>query len=159
VLAAAGGVNLISGAGLLDYLLTQSLEKLLLDHEACGLALRLARGIDEDEGDIVALLGELAAAGSLLGHPHTRANWRRELTVPSALVDRATYGDWEQAGGRWAHERAAEEVARRLAAPPSAPLPAAVAGELAAIVAAEGRRWGAETLPALAPVAAAGERS
>lgn len=149
VLAAAGGVNLVSGAGLLDYLLTQSLEKLLLDHEACGLALRLARGIGRAEGDTVALLGELVAAGSLLGHPHTRAHWRRELTVPSALIDRATWGDWEKAGGRWAHERASEEVARRLAAPSSEPLPVAVAGELAAIVAAEGRRWGAETLPAL----------
>jgi trimethylamine--corrinoid protein Co-methyltransferase len=154
VLAAAGGVNLVSGAGLLDYLLTQSLEKLLLDHEACGLALRLARGIERQEGDVVALLGELVGAGSLLGHPHTRANWRRELSVPSALIDRATYGDWEKAGGRWAHERAADEVARRLAGPPPEPLPAAVADELAAIVAAEGRRWGADTLPGLAPRAA-----
>jgi trimethylamine--corrinoid protein Co-methyltransferase len=158
VLAAAGGVNLVSGAGLLDYLLTQSLEKLLLDHEACGLALRLARGIEREDADVVGLLGELVARGSLLGHPHTRANWRRELTVPSALIDRATYGDWEAAGGRWAHERAADEVARRLATPGSDPLPDAVAAELAAIVAAEGRRWGAERLPELAPRAADGAR-
>jgi len=158
VLAAAGGVNLVSGAGLLDYLLTQSLEKLLLDHEACGLALRLARGIEREDADVVGLLGELVARGSLLGHPHTRANWRRELTVPSALIDRATYGDWQKAGGRWAHERAADEVARRLATPGSDPLPDAVAAELAAIVAAEGRRWGAERLPELAPRAADGAR-
>ena len=157
VLAAAAGVNLVSGAGLLDYLLTQSLEKLLLDHEACGLALRLARGIGREQGDVVVLLGELAAAGSLLGHPHTRAHWREELSVPSALIDRATWGDWQRAGGRWAHERAAEEVARRLADARFEPLPAAVAAELAGIAAAEGRRWGAASLPDPAPHAARGE--
>jgi len=155
VLAAAGGVNLVSGAGLLDYLLTQSLEKLLLDHDACGLALRLARGIERHPADVVALLGELAAKGSLLGHPHTRARWRAELTVPSPLVDRATCGDWEKAGGLWAHERAAAEVPRRLAARPDEPLPAEVAAELARIVAAEGRRWGADRLPDLAGAGAA----
>lgn len=150
VLAAAGGVNLVSGAGLLDYLLTQSLEKLLLDHDACGLALRLARGIERHPVDTVALLGELAAAGSLLGHPHTRARWRAELTVPSPLVDRATCGDWEKAGGLWAHERAAAELPRRLAARPAEPLPAEVAAELERIVTAEGRRFGASALPELA---------
>ncbi len=155
VLAAAGGVNLVSGAGLLDYLLTQSLEKLLLDHDACGLALRLARGIERHPVDTVALLGELVAAGSLLGHPHTRARWRTELTIPSPLVDRATCGDWEKAGGLWAHERAAAEVPRRLAAPPADPLPEEVAAELVDIVAAEGRRWGADSLPELLPAGAA----
>ena len=151
LLAAAGGVNLVSGAGLLDYLLTQSLEKLLLDHDACGLALRLARGIERHPGDPVALLGELVAKGSLLGHAHTRAHWRQELTVPSASIDRATYGDWEKSGALWAHQRAAVEVPRRLAARSAEPLPAPLAAELGAIIAAEGRRWGAETLPALTP--------
>lgn len=149
LLAAAGGVNLVSGSGLLDYLLTQSLEKLLLDHDACGAALRLVRGIASHPVDTVALIGDLVAKGSLLGHAHTRAHWRQELTVPSVSIDRATYGDWEKAGALWAHERAAGEVARRLAAYRATPLAAETAAELAAIVGAEGRRWGAESLPAL----------
>ncbi len=151
LLAAAGGVNLVSGAGLLDYLLTQSLEKLLLDHDACGLALRLVRGIGRHPVDTVALIGDLVAKGSLLGHPHTRAHWRQELTVPSPSIDRATYGDWEKSGGLWAHERAAGEVARRLAGRRAAPLGVEVAAELAAIIGAEGRRFGAAALPALPP--------
>ncbi len=45
LLGALAGIDLVSGPGLLDYLLSQSLEKLLLDHEACRAALRCARGL------------------------------------------------------------------------------------------------------------------
>lgn len=46
VLAALAGIDLVAGPGILDYILARSPEKLLLDHEACGMALRLARGIE-----------------------------------------------------------------------------------------------------------------
>lgn len=124
LLGALAGINVISGAGMLDFLLTQSLEKLLLDHEACGMALRAARGIQEDGSDSLALISEVVRLGELLSHEHTRRNWRRELAVASRAIDRASYGDWEKAGGARADERAAGEVERILrdpAIPPLAP--------------------------------------
>lgn len=146
-LAALAGVNLVSGPGLLDYLLTQSLEKLLLDHEACGQALRLTRGLERREGGGLPLFAELARAGQLLGHAHTRRHWRAELGLASVLIDRESWGDWQAAGARDAAARAAEEVARRLALPAPEPLPEDVARELDAILAAEAVRHGVQLPP------------
>jgi len=148
LLGALGGIDLVSGPGLLDFLLTQSLEKLLLDHEACGVALRLQRGVESHADDVASLLGELVGAREMLSHPHTRRHWRRELSIPSPLVDRASYGDWEAAGARDAFERAREEVGRRLAAPP-APLSGDPAEALDAILAADAERSGVGPLPLL----------
>ena len=92
--------------------------------------------------------GTLVAAGQLLAHPHTRRHWREELSVPSSLVDRDSYGDWVAAGARTALERAAGEVERRLATA-APPLDSDLAAELAGIVAAEARRFGVQRLPAV----------
>ena len=138
---------MISGPGMLDYLLTQSLEKLLLDHEACGMALRAIRGVDAGGGDAVALIAEVVRLGEFLSHDHTRKNWRRELSQAGKLVDRESYGDWESAGAKNASERAAEEVERLLAKSAVPPLPAEVDAELTAIMRAETAAFGMAELP------------
>lgn len=148
LLGALGGLDLVSGPGLLDFLLTQSLEKILLDHEACGVALRLQRGLEPHADDVASLLGELVGAREMLSHPHTRRHWRQELSIPSPLVDRASYGDWQAAGARSAFERAGEEVDRRLAAP-LAPLSGDAAEALDAVLAADAARSGVGGLPAV----------
>jgi trimethylamine---corrinoid protein Co-methyltransferase len=142
VVAALAGLNVVSGAGMLDFESCQSLEKVLLDHEIAGMALRLARGVEQRPEDAAALIDEVVHRGEFLSHPHTRASWRAELHVPSPVVDRQTYGDWEATGAKWAHERAQAEVARRLAAPPPPPPAAAVGEALDAIVLEEARRFG-----------------
>jgi trimethylamine--corrinoid protein Co-methyltransferase len=142
VVAALAGINVVSGAGMLDFENCQSLEKVLLDHEIVGMALRLLRGVERRPGDSAALIEDLVHRSEFLSHPHTRASWRAELHVPSAVVDRQTYGDWESAGGAWAHERARAEVARRLAAAPPPPLDPAVGAALDAIILAEAERFG-----------------
>jgi trimethylamine--corrinoid protein Co-methyltransferase len=147
LVGALAGINVISGAGMLDFLLTQSLEKLVLDHEACGMALRAVRGIETHGGDAAALVAEVVRSGEFLSHAHTRAHWRRELTAPSRLIDRSSYGDWEAGGGASARERAAAEVARILReATPSAP-PADVVAELDAIMQREAAAWNLSKLP------------
>ncbi|RME38102.1 MAG: hypothetical protein D6793_03290, partial [Thermoflexia bacterium] len=45
LVGALGGINMISGAGMLDFLACQSAEKLVVDAEAIGMALRLVEGI------------------------------------------------------------------------------------------------------------------
>lgn len=147
VLAALAGINLVSGPGMLDYLLTQSLDKLLLDHEACGMALRLVRGIEHREAEVVGLFAELVATGEFLSHPHTRAHWREELTVAARVIDRETYGDWDGKGRQTAEARARAEVARRLAKADEAPCAPEVARALKEIMRGEAARCGAGGLP------------
>jgi trimethylamine--corrinoid protein Co-methyltransferase len=147
VLAALSGVNVVSGGGMLDFEMCQSLEKILLDHDALGMAHRLVNGIEKREGDAVALLGELVTMSSFLSHSHTRKNWRKELTIASDVIDRDTYGDWEAKGAKWAHERAAAEVARQLEKLAPAPLDADVDAGLCEIMFAEAKRFGLDALP------------
>jgi trimethylamine--corrinoid protein Co-methyltransferase len=149
IIGALGGIDLISGPGLLDYLLTQSLEKLLLDHEACASALRLVRGIGIGEPNGVALIGEAARLGQLLGHPHTRRHFREELTLASRLIDRQSYGDWAAAGQQDAACRARDEVRRLLRESPLPPLADHVGRELETIITAEAARAGLGRLPGL----------
>lgn len=147
LLAALAGVNVVSGPGLLDYLLSQSLEKVLLDHEACGMALRLVQGIEKREGDAVALIGDVARLGQFLSHPHTRRNWRDELGVASRLLDRETYGDWLAGGAKDAVARAREEVASRLEKASVPSLAPDVEAALESTMRAEASRAGLTALP------------
>ena len=147
VLAALAGVNLVSGPGILDFILTQSLEKLVLDHEACAMALRLARGIGRVAGDPVELISEVVRRGEFLSHEHTRRHWREELSIASAVLDRQSYGDWEAAGARSAEEQARAEVERLLGRGETGGLPAATLAALREVMTAEAKRFGWE-LPA-----------
>ena len=83
VLAALSGINSISGPGMLDFESCQSLEKLVLDDAICGMALRLARGI-EPRDDFPALphFEELLREGHLLIADHTRRHLRARDLLP-----------------------------------------------------------------------------
>ncbi len=147
VLAALAGLDLVSGPGILDFILTQSMEKLLLDHEACAQALRLQAGMATHETDILGLFGALVDKGSLLAHPHTRQHWRSELGVTNPVLDRGSYGDWELGGAQWAHERAARQVQKRLKKDRGAAMEPELAAELDGLMLAELAAFGVEELP------------
>ncbi len=148
VLAALAGINMVSGPGMLDFESCQSLEKLLLDNEACGMALRLVEGIsDRSASQAADLIHEVVHSGHFLGHRHTRENFRRELLIPSRLINRATYGDWEGSGAKTAFERAADEVAKILEKGNPAPLPDGTLAELEKLMLAEAKRLGVHELP------------
>ncbi len=147
MLGALAGINVISGAGALDYILTLSLPKLLLDHEACGMALRMIRGIEKREADPVELIGDLVRTGEFLSHRHTRKYWREELSVASPIIDRDSYGDWRAKGALAAHDRARAEVTRRLEQADDTSPPEDLATELDLIMKAEAARHGVTDLP------------
>jgi trimethylamine--corrinoid protein Co-methyltransferase len=149
VIGALAGVNLISGPGMLDFESCQSLEKLVLDDQVAGMALRLVRGISHDSAfEAVGLIGAVVELGGFLGHRHTRENFRKELFIPGKVIERGTYDAWEAAGAKSSAEVASEEVRAILARGNPAPLPEDLRRELDEIIGAEARRLGVEGLPA-----------
>ena len=148
IIAALAGINLISGPGMLDFESCQSLEKLVLDDQACGMALRLVRGVSQvSAANAVGLIRELAESGNFLGHRHTREHYRSEQFIPSAVIDRGTYDQWEAGGARSAFAAAREEVCTIVARGNPAPLAEDLHGELRRLISAEADRLGA-SLPA-----------
>src|SRR5208337_3012444 len=85
-LAVLSGINSISGPGMLDFESCQSLEKLVLDNEVCGLTLRLARGMEPKEDfPSVPIFKELLAEGHLLISKHSRRHLKSEHYFPGPV--------------------------------------------------------------------------
>lgn len=107
--AALVGVDIASGPGMLEFENMFSLEKLVLDDEACGYALRLAKGFEVDEERIALhVVREARWSASFLRHLHTVKHFREEHYVPR-VFDRSP-----RARRRAALEKAHAEVERIL---------------------------------------------
>lgn len=117
LLAALAGVNSVSGPGMLDYVLTFSLEKLVFDNELCGQALHFLRPV-EPAGDLPVgdLVRQLLDEQHLITAEHTMARWSEELYLPNPVIDRDNRENWSKAGEPRLRERTRAEVERRLAA-------------------------------------------
>jgi len=117
LLAALAGVNSVSGPGMLDYVLTFSLEKLVFDDELCGQALYFLREFKPIEDlPTVDLVRQLLDERHMLTVDHTQKYWRSELYFPSPVIDRANRDNWLKAGGLTLPQRVRAEVDKRLAA-------------------------------------------
>jgi len=138
----------VSGPGMMDFESCQSLEKLVLDNQACGMALRLTRGIGHSSADEAPdLLRAVVEEGHFLGNQHTRKNFRKELLMPGVVIDRSTYGEWERNGAKDSAAAAADEVARILGKGNPAPLPDDTSRELERLIQADAARCGFDPLP------------
>jgi trimethylamine:corrinoid methyltransferase-like protein len=130
-------MNLAAGAGLLRFVGCLSLEKLLFDAEICEAAHRYGGGIEiHDEDDMAALFAEATEGKGFLGLKHTRRNYRKELTMPGPLVDRA--------GGEVpsdAFDRCRREMDRLLSGDAPAPLPEEAQRALEEIMDSELKRY------------------
>jgi trimethylamine--corrinoid protein Co-methyltransferase len=112
-LGALAGTNNISGPGMLDFINCQSLEKLVVDNEICGMTFRMLEGIQPRE-DFPALpiLQELLRDKHLIIADHTRRHLRDEIHFPGPTIDRANRARWQDEGGLSLRERASGEVER-----------------------------------------------
>jgi trimethylamine---corrinoid protein Co-methyltransferase len=146
VLAALAGVNIVSGLGILDFITCQSLEKLVIDNEICGMAYRLIEGIrHRHERMALDFLPEAIEKGHFLGHPTTLKLFREEGTLPGKVVDRAS----APPGGHGPSDyQRAQDVVRDLLAKPRFGLPDKTVRELDRVVLAGAREFEMETLPA-----------
>ena len=148
-LAALSGINSISGPGMLDFESCQSLEKLVVDNEICGMTYRLLRGIEPREDfPSIPIFEELRHKKQLLIAAHTRRYLREEITFPGAVIDRANRERWLEEGALTLRERAAREVSRIVAASKPSRLPEETKQELTRLMRREAQRHGMEALPA-----------
>ena len=116
LLAALAGVNSVAGPGMLDFVLTFSLPKLVIDNEFCGQALHFVRdtGVLEDL-PTAELVADLMREDHLITAPHTLKYWPQELYMTDPVLDRMNRDSWAEAGSRDLNDRACEQVELRLA--------------------------------------------
>jgi trimethylamine--corrinoid protein Co-methyltransferase len=149
LVAALAGANVISGPGMMDFESSQSLEKLVLDNEICGMALRMVRGI-EARGDRLAgdLYGDIRNGAHFLSSKETLRWFREELYQAGTVIDRDTYDVWMSQGKKSAWDRACREVERILSCHTVEQLPDDSLKALMSIMKDDARRMGI-TLPPL----------
>jgi trimethylamine--corrinoid protein Co-methyltransferase len=113
--AVLAGTDFITCAGTLESTTTESDPLLVLDDEFCGMALRLARGIEVNETTLAMdAIRDVNWAGNYVTHPHTARNYRRELFL-SKLFSRDMREKWEKGGSKTALDLARERVKEILA--------------------------------------------
>ena len=111
LLVAMSGANYIhDAAGLMEFDLTVSYEKLVIDDEIIGMCLRVLRGIEvTDDTLALDLIEEVGPGGDFLAQEHTVAHMRTEFFRPT-VGDRRHREQWEAAGARDVQQRAHERV-------------------------------------------------
>jgi len=150
LIAALTGVNMVSGAGMLDFESCQSIEKLVMDNEICGMARRLLRGIEAPHSPIAFnVLDEIiSGGGTFLSHPSTLKHFRSEFYFPGPVIDRAPLSEWEREK-RDATVRAIDHVAKLLRKDDYYRLDSGKAKMLTDIMEAEAKKHGLSRLPEL----------
>jgi trimethylamine--corrinoid protein Co-methyltransferase len=148
-LAALSGINSISGPGMLDFESCQSLEKLVVDNEICGMTHRLLRGIEPREDfPAIPILQELMREKHLLISDHTRRHLHEEISFPGAAIDRGSRARWLKKGKLTLRDRATREVEKLIDSYRPSSLPDDIKSEMASLMEGAARVHGMETLPA-----------
>lgn len=146
-LAALAGINNISGPGMLDFESCQSLEKLVVDNEICGMTFRLIQGIEPKEDfPAIPLFQELLKEHHLLIAKHTRRYLREEHFFPGPAISRANRGRWEEEGALTLEERAHSEVEKLLRDYTPSGLSEDIKKELKTLMHKEALRYGQDNL-------------
>ncbi|MDI6693980.1 MAG: trimethylamine methyltransferase family protein [Anaerolineales bacterium] len=124
LVGALAGINMISGAGMLDFLACFSPEKLVIDAEAIAMAKRLLAGVQTPTETLATAMFEgINFKGEFLKQKVTRQLFAKEQYLPSAVIDRGSVRAWQEEGKPDAMMRARQRVRELLGAyqPPSMP--------------------------------------
>jgi len=148
ILGALAGINMISGAGMLDFLAAQCVEKLVADAEAIRMAQRLLRGIQPlTQTYALELFSGINFKADFLKQKATRQLFNKEQTLPSAVIDRGSLRAWDENGQLDTVARAGQRAGELLNAYQR---PASLAdGELRRMAADLARQAGMYRLPEL----------
>ncbi len=150
ILGALAGINMISGAGMLDFLACQSLEKLVIDAEAIANAKRILRGIESHTKTLaVEHFEDFEFPGNFLKHNLTRQLYKEEQYMPSNVIDRGSLRAWKQAGSNGTFARAKAQVAELLSSYQPPDISTEKERALKQIVSSLARKAGMDLLPEL----------
>jgi trimethylamine--corrinoid protein Co-methyltransferase len=132
MLAALAGVNVVSGVGMMEFENCQSMEKLFLDNDACGMAHRLRDSFCVNEETLARdVFCEATLDSSFLNTKHTLKWFKKEGYFPSAGIDRSSEA---KTPTTTALDRATEEVKKILDAHVPAAMPSEARSRLDEIV-------------------------
>ena len=149
MIGALAGINMISGAGMLDFLACFSPEKLVIDAEAIGMAQRMLQGMMVHTETLATEMFEgIKFKGEFLKLRVTRNLIKKEQYLPSPVIDRGSIRTWQQMGSPDTFERAKVRVAEILAAYKPPDLPSDQVAELQNMVSGLAKAAGMDQLPA-----------
>ncbi len=148
VIGALAGINMISGAGMLDFLACISPEKLVVDAEAIGMAKRLVQGIQvQTETLATAMFEGINFKADFLKQKITRKLFSKEQYMPSEVIDRGSIRAWQEKGSLDTFQRARARTDQLVAAyqrPAASPEQEA---ELHSMIKSSARQAGLDLLP------------
>lgn len=132
LVALAGGNFIHDAAGFIEFCMTASFDKLVIDNEIIGMVMRALEGVRVNEQTLAFdELKKVGPGGHFVASRHTRRHMRREQYFPQ-LSDRENRPTWEAMGQKDACSRATEIANRLLDAPLTSCLPKDVRKRIAA---------------------------
>ncbi|MGW8143688.1 MAG: trimethylamine methyltransferase family protein [Anaerolineales bacterium] len=148
LVGALSGINMVSGAGMLDFLACQSLEKIVIDAEAIAFAKRFLDGIGLYTESLAKEHYEnFEFPGNFLAQDLTRKLYKRVQYMPSEIIDRGSLRAWKQKGSAEIFTRARNRVAELLGSYEHLEIPSEIEQELHKIVSILAREAGMDSLP------------
>ena len=148
LVGALAGINMISGAGMLDFLACQSPEKLVVDAEGIAMAQRLLAGIEaRTETLATALFEGINFKSDFLKQKITRELFPKEQNIPSAVIDRDSMRGWQASGCLDTFARAKVRTRELLTAYKRPTCDLQQEGELRKMVEGLARKAGLDSLP------------
>jgi trimethylamine--corrinoid protein Co-methyltransferase len=150
IIGALAGVNMISGAGMLDFLACFSLEKLVIDAEIVAMAKRLLSGVHTPTETLATAMFEgINFKGDFLKQKMTRELFSKEQYLPSKVLDRDSIRGWHQDGSLDTLARAKSQVKQLLEQYVVPALPQDKVQDLHKLVKHQALAAGLDTLPIL----------
>jgi trimethylamine--corrinoid protein Co-methyltransferase len=148
MIGALAGINMISGAGMLDFLACMSTEKLLIDAEAIGMAKRMLQGMQVHTDPLAADMYEgINFKGEFLKLRITRKLLKDEQYMPSAVIDRGSIRTWQQMGATDTFTRAKTQLKDLLNTYQPPDLPLEQVAKLQKLVSGLAKEAGMDQLP------------
>jgi trimethylamine--corrinoid protein Co-methyltransferase len=150
LIGALSGINMISGAGMLDSLLCQSPEKLVIDAEGIAMAQRMLQGMKIHTDTLATGFyeGINFKGGDFLKQRITMQLFQKEQHMPGKVIDRDSMRGWNESGRLDTFDRARQRVNELLAAYTRPDLDPNKAERLHAFVLDLAQEAGMEQLPA-----------
>lgn len=130
MVALAGGNCIHDAAGFLEFCMTASFDKLVIDNEIIGMIMRAVEGIKVDDTTLAFdVLKKAGPGGHFVSSRHTRRYMRSEQFHPQ-LSDRDNRDKWEGLGAKDTLDRATDKVRQILDASAQSVLPLKIREQL-----------------------------